>query len=235
MPERFSGGFEQEPQEPAQADEPVRRVELPTQEDAPAARQSLFENMSLVASTIEEAARSATYEYQEPKESTFVSRTYHQALRQSFESIESRCFVLMAPMLETNIREEYPYFHRYSRVGLNDMVAPQRKLVDTGQDRQGRYNLLTSVLTKDELRAIQSLDALLDAVDMQRERKGLIAWRLFHTYKIGLGRQYAKDPMIRPWADSEFVNRLFPALSSEIESDITPLLELTEIDDVEGY
>ncbi len=216
MPERFSGGYEYEP---APEREPVRAVELPELEHAPAARQALFDDVWQITATIEGTVGMRPRDAREPAVSTFAATSPHDALRRSFESVESRCFKLMFPMGAS------PQQFGYAAQGL---------LVDGGTEREQRYRLLETVLDPGELAGVRAADAALDGTGVLREHRYLLAYKLFHAYKQGLGRPYGADPARRPWDDPEFLVRLFPALSSASESGITPLLELTEIDDVEG-
>ncbi len=215
MPEQYSGGFESEP---APIEEPVPAVMLPEPEQVPAARQALFGDVHQLAAVIE-AVAGRPLDAREPGTSTFAADSPQAALRLSFESVESRCFKLLFPMGASP--QQFGY-------------GPQPLLVDGGAEREHRYGLLAAVLAPHELAAIRTADTAFDGTGAQRERRYLLAYKLFQAYKHGLGRPYGTDPALRPWADPAFLDRVFPPLSSESESGITPLLELTEIDDVEG-
>ncbi|MEK7183937.1 MAG: hypothetical protein AAB701_00210 [Patescibacteria group bacterium] len=254
MSERQSGGFESEPQFMEVLQEKWRAAEI---KELPRfySREQLFVDLQLIESAIASLHLSDLQtgnllpDNQPVREQLDAPsmQTAYEAVRWSFDSIEQRCFDLMWPQRQSVLQKSFPYHYstKSKTEEANDSSLAEAEVdaeevlrlaspseltsVDSGEERWQRYQQTSSVLTDQEQLSIESIDRALDVCQQQRERQGWIAHGIFTAYSKSLGAWPGGVDSVRPW---HFFFDQAPSLSEPDESDITPLSEYKENDEL---
>ena len=228
MPEQWSGGFEYEPQISVE----VAAKDSTEHQSNELTRSQLFDGLGVIETTLRNCDRSYGQSIQLDPNTDQPVDSIH-ALRISLDNIEERSFNLMRPMTRKVLGQTFAFYNTWklpheTAEGVIRNSPKNLPQVDVGLLRKHRYDLLGRILQQDELNRIISVESLLDSCSAQQEGRGVVAWKLFHAYKVSLGSINPSDRQ-RPWHDRLALEALFPeALSKSDESGITPIPEISE-------
>lgn len=207
MSERQPGGFDGEHMEVLRERWIASNVEVPRSHS----REQLFVDLASIAAAIDELH-------------------LMQIVGTTIENHQESNLIVVEPRVHVEVNEtiQASFTDIAQRCAdLIEMTPSERH--ESMQERQLRYDHMRSVLSEQELGQVQAVDAALDLCEQQQHRRNWIAYMISKSYRKSLGN----------WQDNQPWSEFFPvaageSLSEMSESDITPLLEINEIDEVEG-
>lgn len=155
-------------------------------------------------------------------------QTARDALFYTLESIDQRLLNLLYPLSArekdkpSELEQAVPYYRALIEKGSK--IVP---FIDDGAGRTQRHSLLERGLR----RKIDAIEQNLDMMERQRTGRGrLAALAIYPTYMHTFGAIESTPQYLRPWHHGPTLDQL----SEPGESDITPLPDISEIDEVEG-
>jgi len=152
------------------------------------------------------------------------------ALFFTLESIDQRMLSLLHPLCERTqeqpeavLEEMFPYYVQLSK------HAKMKPYIDDGKDRELRHQLLP----EDVRWPVEDIEKKLDQCEFQHFGRYRLAFsQIFPIYDETFGSLPFTSECLRPWRNEEVMNSLVQSLSAEAESDITPIPEINENDEL---